>query len=184
MIPPVTTLRPAVAADIPALARVHVDSWRHTYAGILDADYLDAMTYASRKTSWQQILGHPEMGKRRFAIAAARDHQVCGFAVGGPNRGDDGFAAELYAIYLLPEAQGLGLGRQLFAAVAGKLHEAGFSSLIVWVLAGNGAARFYEHLGGTRGGEKTLMIGLQTCSEIAYGWQDLGSLQTQADADG
>ena len=35
-------IRPDDVSDAVAIARVHVDSWRTTYAGIVPDDYLDA----------------------------------------------------------------------------------------------------------------------------------------------
>jgi GNAT superfamily N-acetyltransferase len=119
------------------------------------------------------MFAQPDVGIRRFAMVAEQDGHVVGFAMAGPNRLADGGDAELFAIYLLADAQGLGVGRRLFTTAAQSLHRAGFQSLIVWVLDGNPAARFYERMGGRRIAEKTLMIGLQTCAEVGYGWPDL-----------
>ena len=57
---------------------------------------------------------------------------------------------ELNALYLIPELQGQGIGRQLFDACARGLHAAGFGAMRCWVLQGNPAAGFYARLGGVR----------------------------------
>jgi len=42
----VLTVRPAVAADAPAIARVHVASWREAYRGIIPQQVLDELDEA------------------------------------------------------------------------------------------------------------------------------------------
>ncbi|MFC6592160.1 hypothetical protein ACFP81_09220 [Deinococcus lacus] len=37
-------IRRAEAADAPALARIHVQSWRETYTGLLAPDFLERAT--------------------------------------------------------------------------------------------------------------------------------------------
>jgi hypothetical protein len=37
--------REAIIADVAAIARVHVESWRTTYRGLLPDDYLGHLTY-------------------------------------------------------------------------------------------------------------------------------------------
>ncbi len=168
-----TLIRPATAADVPALARVQVDSWRTTYANLINADYLAALSFADKEAGWRRFFAQPDTGSRRFAVVVEQANQVCGFAVGGPNRGDEAFEAEMFALYLLDHAHGQGLGRQLFTQVAHRLGQAGFQSMLVWVLDGNPTAGFYARMGGRPVGAKTLTIGVQTCRESAYGWPDI-----------
>ncbi len=57
---------------------------------------------------------------------------------------------EVYAIYLLPEALGRGLGRALFRRSLDTLSEQGRRGCVVWVAEGNARAlRFYEAAGFT-----------------------------------
>ena len=42
-------IREASPTDAAAIARVHVDSWRTTYAGIVPADYLANLSYTRRE---------------------------------------------------------------------------------------------------------------------------------------
>src|SRR5688500_8442383 len=139
------SIRPATQADIPAIARVHVDSWRSTYRGIVPDEYLDSLTYANRERMWRQVLG--EFAERHVAhVAEDADTGVVGFALGA-TADEPGFDGEMLAIYLLSDHQGVGVGRRLMATVAKDLAARGMGSLIVWVLAENPARRFYEALG-------------------------------------
>ena len=107
-------------------------------------------------------------------MAEEEDGSVVGFASGGREReADSGFDAELYAIYLLEQHQGRGLGRRLVERIVDGLRQHGHRSMRVWVLENNPAEAFYQRLGGKRGEVKVLQIGGQDYNEIAYGWKSL-----------
>jgi hypothetical protein len=42
-------IRKADIKDIPGIAKVHVDSWRTTYKGIVPETFLDSLSYESRE---------------------------------------------------------------------------------------------------------------------------------------
>jgi GNAT superfamily N-acetyltransferase len=107
-------------------------------------------------------------------VGTSADGRIVGFCDAGPNRGEPkDFQGEVYAIYLLAEAQGQGLGRALFQQAVAWLMRNGWSSFLVWVLTGNTRARrFYEALGGTAAGEKPTAIAGTSYTEVAYGWRE------------
>jgi GNAT superfamily N-acetyltransferase len=78
---------------------------------------------------------------------------VVGYAAYGRTRSRAlGTEAEIDELYLLPEYQGLGLGRRLFRAVRNDLTDHGLTQLGVWSLEENvRAGAFYEGLGGRAG---------------------------------
>lgn len=49
-------VRVAREADAEALARVHVDSWRAAYQGLMPQEYLDGLDPAERAAQWRQAL--------------------------------------------------------------------------------------------------------------------------------
>jgi ribosomal protein S18 acetylase RimI-like enzyme len=163
-------IRRAVAADAPAIARAHVDSWRAAYRGLVPDAYLDSLSYAERERSWSAQLAAGSSSTHVAETAAG----VVGFATGGDTASEgldsDG---ELYAIYLLPAVWRRGLGRALFAAVVADLAARECQSLGVWVLRDNAARRFYESLGGTRVAEATHEIGGVLLPKVAYYWPSL-----------
>ena len=167
-------VRPARLDDAPGIARVQVISWRTTYPGMIPQDYLDSMDEALFVGRWSERLRHES--SRRATFVAEDDGRLVGFATGGPEReGDARYHGELYAIYILQEWQGEGLGRELADAVAGVLVERGLRSMLVWVLRDNHAARaFYERLGGVYVREHPLDFGAGfEVMEISYGWDDV-----------
>lgn len=49
-------LRVATTDDAAAIARIHVDTWRTTYSGIVPEAYLAKLSYEQRQSSWVQML--------------------------------------------------------------------------------------------------------------------------------
>ena len=171
------TIRAANRADAGPIARVHVDSWRTTYEGIVPAEYLAGLSYRDRESRWNEALTMDQLATSIF-VAETEGGDVVGFADGGPEReGDRTYRGERFAIYLLQEHQNKGLGRHLVSAVAQRLLDDGFSSMLVWVLEDNRrACRFYESLGGERIGQKTVAVGGTDFEEVSYGWGDIAAL--------
>jgi GNAT superfamily N-acetyltransferase len=165
-------IREACSADAPAIARVHVDSWRTTYRGIVPDDYLAKLSCERRTSICMQILSDPNCREFHF-VAEGECGQIVGIASGGPERtGDPDYVGELYGIYLLVEHQRKGIGRQLVRAVVDRLAQAGLRSMLVWVLTDNASRGFYEALGGQLLRYGQIEIGGVVFEKVAYGWRD------------
>ncbi|MBN8209120.1 GNAT family N-acetyltransferase [Bacillus sp. NTK071] len=166
-------IRKAVVEDASEIANVHVNSWRTTYQRLIPDDYLASLDIQIREARWRKSL---EEGNTIFVVVNY-ENSIVGFANGGENRNANyPYDSELYAIYMLEEAQRQGAGSQLIAHVAEHLIEEGFQSMLVWVLNGNPAAQFYEHLHPIRIAEEEVTIGGKTLKETAFGWDDLNTL--------
>ena len=174
-------IRAANPADAGPIARVHVDSWRTTYPGIVPAEYLAGLSYGKRQSVWADILSAGRTAESNFVAETDRG-EIVGFAGGGLRReGDPAYRGELYAVYVLEEHQRLGVGRRLVSAVARRLLTDGFRSMLTWVLEDNGpACQFYEALGGTEVGRQTITMGGADLVELAYGWRDVAHLTAVA----
>jgi len=172
-------IREALPTDSPAIAMVHVDSWRSTYRGIISDEVLDGLSYPDRERMWEGSLT-THRSSNFIYVAEADEGPVVGFAAAGKERaGRTDFPGEIYAIYLLKAYHGRGWGRQLLQAAAGRLAMEGFNGLMLWVLADNPTRGFYEALGGRLLGEQRIQIGPDSLAEVAYGWEDLDELRTQ-----
>ena len=168
------TIRPATAADLPALAHVHVTSWRDVYRGIVADDFLAGMSAETSLARFVRLHGQAPENGALWLLAEDGAGRVFGFAFGGPERdGSSGYSAEVYAIYLLPEAQRQGLGGALFRELARGLAARGHASILVWVLRDNPACRFYKAMGGTLISESNITVGQQTLPSRAYGWRPI-----------
>jgi GNAT superfamily N-acetyltransferase len=142
------TIRAARPEDARPVAEVHVDSWRHTYRGVLPDEYLDRLSVDDRESMWLGAFADPD--PKSGALVAEADGHLVGFASFGPSRDEDvpDGTGEVPAIYVEPAALGTGVGRELFAAVTETLRDAGFTRATLWVLEANASARrFYEKAG-------------------------------------
>jgi GNAT superfamily N-acetyltransferase len=160
-------VRPARPADAGTIARVYVDTWRHTYRGLLPQPFLDSMSYAGHERRWRQTLAAGGWG-----FVAEMDRRVVGFASGGRCRSRGSWSGELFVLYVLAPWQGHGIGRALFDATHFELARRGHGDMLVWVLASNPARHFYEHLGGEPAGDNFCEVGGVRHREVAYGWRD------------
>jgi GNAT superfamily N-acetyltransferase len=168
-------IRRARPGDARAIAEVHVASWRSTYPGIVDQAYIDTLSVGERAANWERRLIDPPNPAPDILVAASAG-SIVGFASGGPIRAPRaGFDAELYAIYLLKNAQGAGIGRALFRAWAQMAIDRGFRAAIVRVLSANPACAFYERLGARFLESGELTIGGKPYAESWYGWTDLAA---------
>lgn len=166
-------IREATDDDVLAIARVHVDSWRSTYRGIIPDEYLAKQSYEKRESSWEQILKSVPKNSNFTYVAEDKSGEIIAFANGGLERTNDpNYQGELNAIYILEKYQRQGIGRNLLRVVARRLRESKINSMLVWVLAENPACEFYEALGGFEVKKREIERGEIVLLEVAYGWTD------------
>lgn len=172
-------IRHATRQDAIGIAHVHVKSWQTTYTGIMPDEIIQSRNIDNRTAIWTRILNSDNPNNILFVAEDAG--QIVGFAQAGkPQESVEGFDSELYAIYLIEDAQGQGMGRQLMQACAKELHAKGYQSLLLWVLKDNRNSRsYYEHLGGkiVASGEYSPTETF-TIKKLAYGWADIQTLMT------
>ncbi|WP_448190929.1 N-acetyltransferase family protein [Azospirillum sp. sgz301742] len=173
-------IRDAQSGDASAIARVQVGSWQSTYAGMLPDRYLAGMSARSAEVRWRMAL--PDRGPGCGTVVAIDEAgDLVGFCSFGPQRrGIDGFSGEVYALYLLDDAKGQGIGRLLMAAGAERMLEGGVRSALVWCLGTNPTRWFYERLGGARVADRPGRFAGVPIMEVAYGWRDLVPLARQS----
>jgi GNAT superfamily N-acetyltransferase len=167
------TIRPATIEDAPAIAHVHIESWKTTYAGVVPAAYLASLDTEARTGMWHEQLanGNP------IIFVAEAPSGIIGFVCGGPLREPvETYDAELYAIYLLQAQQHQGTGRRLIHTLATTLLEQNFTKMLLWVLEQNPATTFYKHLGAVEVAQKQIEIGGASLQELALGWTSLREL--------
>ncbi|MCM2605255.1 GNAT family N-acetyltransferase [Rossellomorea marisflavi] len=130
--------RKACLADAGGIAVVHVESWQSTYRGIVSDRYLDSLSVEEKKVKWEGILSEDH----HTLVCTTKDGLVVGFASVGRERSGE-YEGELYAIYLLREYQGRGIGRELFSRSISSLKALGFQDMFIWVLRENSSKTFY-----------------------------------------
>lgn len=172
-------IRSAGVEDAQGIAQTHIDSWRTTYKDIVPAAYLASLSYEKREEIWMRRLS--KVDPFYFAYVATDEYnRVVGFVNGGkPQQPDESeYSSELYAIYLLKDFQGQGLGRRLMLQLHKNLIQAHLYSMFLWVLKDNPACHFYEAMGGRAFKTQVIEIGGKILDEIAYGWHDIRSFHT------
>ncbi|MEH7354048.1 GNAT family N-acetyltransferase [Neobacillus drentensis] len=166
-------IRKAVLADAKGIAKVHVDSWKTTYDNIVPVEYLNKLSYESREQLWKNSI--PNGG---VYVAETSEGEVVGFASGGKERTGKytGYAGELYAIYILKEYQGNGLGSLLVKPLIDELQLQNISTMLVLVLEDNSSRLFYEALGAEKIDTIEVEFSGQRVQELVYGWSDIRNI--------
>lgn len=134
-------VRVAEPRDAAGVARVHVAAWQRGYADLMPASVLDRLDVQEGRGRWEQRLADPAAG----VLVAIEAGIVVGFVHHGPARDDDLVREqqrwwEIYAVYVLPEAWGRGVGSRLWRGVVGAV-PADAAAVCAWVLEGNDRAR-------------------------------------------
>ncbi len=137
-----TTVRRATVGDARGIAKVHVDTWRAAYVGVMPQETLDALDVDERQRLWQRYVA-----AEGFAVfVAEREAGIVGFVSVGSCRELDG-TGELFAIYVHPDAWRTGAGLALMDAAVDWLAKR-WPEAILWVAEENPQARrFYELYG-------------------------------------
>lgn len=166
-------LREGRAADAPAIAALHAESWRAHYRGACRDAYLDSDVVSDRRRVWQERLSRP--APNQYVVLAELDDAPIGFACvhGGA---DPRWGSLLDNLHVRPGHQGQGVGARLVADVVAwcRAHHP-HAGLYLWVLAGNeGAQRFYRRLGARdHGGELSEAPGGGRIHGRRYVWAEL-----------
>jgi ribosomal protein S18 acetylase RimI-like enzyme len=164
-------------ADEPTIARLHADSWRAAYRGILRDDFLADTVVANRRELWRTRFA--EIDRQDQVILVNEEHgEIQAFACAFLDA-DAEWGTLLDNLHVLPGLKGRGLGRRLISAVAEHIRRHGLHSMLhLWVYEQNVQARgFYERLGG--------IVSDCVCeaapdgsrvNALRYGWRELSLL--------
>jgi len=166
-------IRKAQAKDATGLGSVHVKCWQESYYGIVDEGYLSQRSITESVQKWQNILKDQPKDVFRYVVEA--DKKIVGFAAAGRQRDNkiptDG---EIYALYLLNDYKGRGLGSSLMQKLFLNLMENGLNSVSLWVFSENKPARnFYEKWGAQAYCEQEIIVGTQPLYETSYIWDNV-----------
>lgn len=110
-------VRPAEPADAPNMARVHVDTWRETYRGLMsDAVLDDPSLLPWREMFWSAALTDPKYSQNTAAVAVY-EGALIGIAMSGPSPDDAEGPEQLHLLYAYAAFHGSGVGTALLNAV-------------------------------------------------------------------
>jgi GNAT superfamily N-acetyltransferase len=158
------------------MAEIYVASWRDAYPTLLPAATLMGMSADrwARQFAWTIA-----RGREIVLVAEDTESNIIGLATGG-RASDPGLRirsaraeGEIFALYVAAECMGAGAGAGLLRGMLQRLSERGCSNAIAWMLRGNPARFFYEHLGARLiANKQERRFGIHIDLE-AYGWPDL-----------
>jgi GNAT superfamily N-acetyltransferase len=183
-------IRLAQLEDAPAMGRVMVDTYLAAHRGQIPEEAWEKRrqewTYEVSERGWSRALREIADGTSPYGcLYVAMDDAggIVGLAMGGPADEEAGGAAgplgAVYALYVRPEHQGRGLGRELVRAVAAHLARHGMTALEIGCLAANvPARRFYGALGGVVAGEREADEEGFMLPEVVYRWADTRTLRS------
>jgi GNAT superfamily N-acetyltransferase len=141
-------IRRAGPADARAFAVIGVKGWQAAYRSIMPGPFLDSLSIEARERAWLDRL--QSTSDATPAWIAAREGRPLGFLSGGPPRDEDAprSSAEVYGLYVLPDAWRQGVGRALLETALAHWRGRGLRTALLWVFEANDAGRrFYEALG-------------------------------------
>ncbi len=170
------TVRAARISDAVGIARVHVETWRAAYPGIVPEDYLVRMTESRQTALWEASI---DSARGADAVLVAEDTDgagIVGFGNCGRARHGDalgGAMGEVFTLYVANDWQGRGVGRALLGGLFGRLQKRGLNQAMVWVLSANPARFFYEAMGGKRQVERREPFSGTILDETGYVWTNL-----------
>ncbi len=164
-------LRQARPDDAQAIACIEVETWHTTYAGMLADRALLAMSPHRQAHMWSAAL---RLSPGDIWVAEDQQDGLLGFGYCGPQRDRSlPFDGEIYMLYVLPDAQGMGIGRALLQRLFARLAECRLRSALIWVLRVNPSRFFYERLGGKLACQRQIPFGGEAVPALGYGWVDL-----------
>lgn len=139
-------LRNARKDDAERIARLHADSWRQSYRGILPDDFLDSDLVANRLRIWSDRLARDRADQ--LVYLAEDGPELVGFicAFGDENQR---WGSYIDNLHVTSGSRGRGIGALLMGhAAEWLLMRYPQSGVYLWVFEANARARrFYERLG-------------------------------------
>ena len=142
-------------SSVPFIRELSLRVWPQTYAPILPSEQIDYMVnliYSEESLRNQIVnLGH------QFIIAYQGEAPM-GFASYSPKAGEEKIY-RLHKIYVMPDAQGKGVGKKMVDFIEGEMKSTDADELELNVNRYNPARSFYERLGFSVVREEDIDIG-------------------------
>lgn len=139
--------------DLEDMVRIHCESWKHAYKGIISDDFIQRKNQ-SRREKWADILS----GENKKHYIIRQNGTAIGMvSIDFPREAAEADTYEIFGLYILPEYERMGYGSETVAFIEEKIRNMGYKKISLWVLEPNIAARrFYEKLGFTPDGTEKL----------------------------
>ena len=166
-------IRRARREDLPDIARVHVDSWQRSFAGIVPADFLANMSVEKRLEAYSERRCDDNYS---MIVATGPEAGIVGFADFGTPKLPGDFDAQIFSFYFLPEYQRKGFGERLFRRCVRRMGQNGVRTLCLDSLEMSPYRAFYDKMGGKVVGRDSHRLGDEDFATVIYGWTDISTI--------
>ena len=135
-------IRKATINDALIIAEISISCWKSAYKGLLPPKLLlNRKADKKRINSWKENIAN-----NNNTVLVYEQDTVCGYLWAGPKRDKIDIPYEIYALYVSPQYQRLGIGQDLINEYKKSINNKPF---YLYMLKGNApAAAFYKNIGG------------------------------------
>jgi len=164
----------ASSHDVDSIARLHAQSWRNAYRGMLADEYLDRYAVADRLEFWTARFATIP-ADRRLVLQAIVDGKLLGFVCVLLDA-DVQWGARLDNLHVSPESKGTGIGYALFQAAREWIASVSpGTAMYLWCVERNlTGRRFYDRQGGKVVETATRPVAQELAvPELRYWWPPL-----------
>ena len=168
------SLTAASPQDVESIARLHAQSWRNAYRGMLSDEYLDKHVEADRLQFWSERFASVP-ADRRLVLKASADGKLLGFVCVLLDT-EPQWGARLDNLHVSPELKGTGIGYTLFQAAREWIASVSPGTpMHLWCVERNHVARrFYDRQGGKIVQTATRPVAQELAvPELRYWWPAL-----------
>ncbi|MCX6824962.1 MAG: GNAT family N-acetyltransferase [candidate division SR1 bacterium] len=162
---PSESIRKATIEDIPEMARINAECWKHNYKGIIAQNILDAISVEEKKVRWTS--NFEERQKTAVMYVKEIDGKIAGF-IGGSKNNDATvpYENEITMVYVDVAQQGKKIGKELFERLLEDEKFVHCASFFLRTLRDNMQSNsFYKKMGGKMFGYKEHKSGAM---EVGY----------------
>ena len=171
-----TSIRTARIEDCDQLGLITVSASHSAFIGAIPEECFDfSWTPEVSAQGWRKSFPESTDRGQSFRVLETTE-RIVGFAWSAPWAETEGYDASIRGLYVLPNCQGSGYGRQLVSDAAAHLYANGARSLEIGCVRENPSCEFYRHLGGVEIGSRPAMVDRFQTREILFGWRNLSDL--------
>ena len=153
--------------DIPQVVDIQISGWQTAYRGIIDDTFLNSINREERIE-----MRNKDYNQNSFIVAELNNKIVafCRYIENNSRSPETPeIDCEITALYTKPDLKGNGIGTKIFNYVLDEFKKLNKTKMIIWCLKENYPSRkFYEKMGGTILGEKTINFGNKDYLEVGF----------------
>lgn len=180
----ISMIRQVEIGDEKEIAKIVIDSWKTSYQGIIEDDYLTDLNYRKKEEELNKdIIKQEQNGYYLYVYEDDAINKILGFIILGPPREKEtiNFDMEIYELYIESNNKYKGIGTKLINFAKNKMISLGVRNIYLWCLSDNlSGIRFYKKMGGVILKEENLLVGNKSIknTEIGFNLCSLPTIET------